>query len=122
LPGVSPLQLTQQGIAKHALQDYQMQLMLLEQQNKKRLLMARQKQRPTTDKTPTLSPQLPSIEAIPKTGTAWPDTTVTTDISGEGRKGSEMREDSSIVLQASPNQDGEGATLNQVREVDSPVI
>jgi hypothetical protein len=28
----------------HALQDYQMQLMLLEQQNKKRLLMARQEQ------------------------------------------------------------------------------
>ena len=30
----------------HALQDYQMQLMLLEQQNKKRLLMARQEQNP----------------------------------------------------------------------------
>ena len=34
----------QQG--NHALQDYQMQLMLLEQQNKKRLLMARQEQDP----------------------------------------------------------------------------
>ncbi|KAK4503719.1 hypothetical protein PRZ48_004634 [Zasmidium cellare] len=37
----------QQGAANngnHALQDYQMQLMLLEQQNKKRLLMARQEQ------------------------------------------------------------------------------
>ena len=33
----------QQG-GNHALQDYQMQLMLLEQQNKKRLLMARQEQ------------------------------------------------------------------------------
>lgn len=32
------------GNANHALQDYQMQLMLLEQQNKKRLLMARQEQ------------------------------------------------------------------------------
>lgn len=32
----------------HALQDYQMQLMLLEQQNKKRLLMARQEQECTT--------------------------------------------------------------------------
>jgi len=31
-----------QQTASHALQDYQMQLMLLEQQNKKRLLMARQ--------------------------------------------------------------------------------
>ena len=31
----------------HALQDYQMQLMLLEQQNKKRLLMARQEQEST---------------------------------------------------------------------------
>ncbi|KAF2091025.1 hypothetical protein K490DRAFT_71293 [Saccharata proteae CBS 121410] len=34
---------SQQG-GNHALQDYQMQLMLLEQQNKKRLLMARQEQ------------------------------------------------------------------------------
>ena len=53
----------------HALQDYQMQLMLLEQQNKKRLLMARQEQdsmRPTDGQmvnqpgagfTPTMSPQ-----------------------------------------------------------------
>ena len=32
------------GQSNHALQDYQMQLMLLEQQNKKRLLMARQEQ------------------------------------------------------------------------------
>jgi hypothetical protein len=33
----------------HALQDYQLQLMLLEQQNKKRLLMARQEQGPPND-------------------------------------------------------------------------
>src|SRR5690606_11762344 len=33
-----------QGSGNHALQDYQMQLMLLEQQNKKRLIMARQVQ------------------------------------------------------------------------------
>jgi hypothetical protein len=32
------------GTGNHALQDYQMQLMLLEQQNKKRLMMARQEQ------------------------------------------------------------------------------
>lgn len=32
------------GGGNHALQDYQMQLMLLEQQNKKRLVMARQEQ------------------------------------------------------------------------------
>lgn len=32
------------GAGNHALQDYQMQLMLLEQQNKKRLMMARQEQ------------------------------------------------------------------------------
>ena len=38
----SPLDQIEKG--KHALQDYQMQLMLLEQQNKKRLLMARQEQ------------------------------------------------------------------------------
>ncbi|KAI9150421.1 Transcriptional activator somA [Paramyrothecium foliicola] len=34
----------QPGGSNHALQDYQMQLMLLEQQNKKRLMMARQEQ------------------------------------------------------------------------------
>jgi len=33
-----------QGTGNHALQDYQMQLMILEQQNKKRLLIARQEQ------------------------------------------------------------------------------
>ena len=44
--GMRP-QMTQNGgqsSSNHALQDYQMQLMLLEQQNKKRLLMARQEQ------------------------------------------------------------------------------
>lgn len=40
MPGAGP---TGQN-SNHALQDYQMQLMLLEQQNKKRLLMARQEQ------------------------------------------------------------------------------
>jgi hypothetical protein len=38
----NPQAVTQTG--NHALQDYQMQLMLLEQQNKKRLLLARQEQ------------------------------------------------------------------------------
>ncbi|KAL9625429.1 MAG: hypothetical protein Q9160_000492 [Pyrenula sp. 1 TL-2023] len=41
-PGMN--QQNQSGGGNHALQDYQMQLMLLEQQNKKRLLMARQEQ------------------------------------------------------------------------------
>lgn len=41
-PGVANGQAT--GGSNHALQDYQMQLMLLEQQNKKRLMMARQEQ------------------------------------------------------------------------------
>ena len=41
-PGMQPNANGQGG--NHALQDYQMQLMLLEQQNKKRLLMARQEQ------------------------------------------------------------------------------
>ena len=40
------------GAGNHALQDYQMQLMLLEQQNKKRLLMARQE----LDKMGTIGP------------------------------------------------------------------
>jgi len=35
---------SERRVGNHALQDYQMQLMLLEQQNKKRLLMARQEQ------------------------------------------------------------------------------
>lgn len=39
------------GAGNHALQDYQMQLMLLEQQNKKRLLMARQEQDSMTHPT-----------------------------------------------------------------------
>jgi hypothetical protein len=38
--------------SNHALQDYQMQLMLLEQQNKKRLMMARQEQDLTTNNMP----------------------------------------------------------------------
>ena len=44
--GDGPLssQLSQHTRGNHALQDYQMQLMLLEQQNKKRLLAARQEQ------------------------------------------------------------------------------
>ena len=45
----------QQNTGSHALQDYQMQLMLLEQQNKKRLLMARQEQDTiTTDGQPAV--------------------------------------------------------------------
>lgn len=40
----------------HALQDYQMQLMLLEQQNKKRLLMARQEQEGPQPGMPTYAP------------------------------------------------------------------
>ena len=46
----------QQGNGNHALQDYQMQLMLLEQQNKKRLMMARQEQ---DSMTRTDGPQIP---------------------------------------------------------------
>jgi hypothetical protein len=40
------------GSSNHALQDYQMQLMLLEQQNKKRLMMARQEQDLSTNTVP----------------------------------------------------------------------
>lgn len=40
------------GGSNHALQDYQMQLMLLEQQNKKRLMMARQEQDLNTNNMP----------------------------------------------------------------------
>lgn len=43
-PGANGGQPGQPGGSNHALQDYQMQLMLLEQQNKKRLMMARQEQ------------------------------------------------------------------------------
>lgn len=43
-PAGGPNANQQAGGSNHALQDYQMQLMLLEQQNKKRLMMARQEQ------------------------------------------------------------------------------
>ncbi|KAF3390978.1 Transcriptional activator somA [Talaromyces pinophilus] len=52
------------GNGNHALQDYQMQLMLLEQQNKRRLMMARQEQdsittRPDGQPMPPGQPSLP---------------------------------------------------------------
>ena len=46
----------------HALQDYQMQLMLLEQQNKRRLLMARQEQDSMTRPD---QPPIPGQQALP---------------------------------------------------------
>lgn len=49
-PGAANGQAT--GGSNHALQDYQMQLMLLEQQNKKRLMMARQEQDMSTNNMP----------------------------------------------------------------------
>ncbi|KAK3942936.1 transcriptional regulator of filamentous growth FLO8 [Diplogelasinospora grovesii] len=49
------------GGSNHALQDYQMQLMLLEQQNKKRLMMARQEQ----DMTGGMRPEGPGGPAGP---------------------------------------------------------
>ena len=49
-PGAANGQAT--GGSNHALQDYQMQLMLLEQQNKKRLMMARQEQDLNTNNMP----------------------------------------------------------------------
>lgn len=44
MAGQQPMQGNGGQSGNHALQDYQMQLMLLEQQNKKRLMMARQEQ------------------------------------------------------------------------------
>jgi len=46
----------------HALQDYQMQLMLLEQQNKKRLMMARQEQH---ENNPGAAGQMPGVNMPP---------------------------------------------------------
>ncbi|KAF2839470.1 hypothetical protein M501DRAFT_804099 [Patellaria atrata CBS 101060] len=51
----------------HALQDYQMQLMLLEQQNKKRLLMARQEQDNLTH-GPGTAPGQPGFQAMSPSG------------------------------------------------------
>src|SRR5271155_445251 len=52
-----------QGGGNHALQDYQMQLMLLEQQNKKRLMMARQEQDNITGgSSSTHTPTIRSIQ------------------------------------------------------------
>src|SRR6266536_2637302 len=50
------------GTGNYALQDHQMRLMLLEQQNKKRLMMARQEQDSTTldrNDRPLLGPRVP---------------------------------------------------------------
>lgn len=50
MPNPAAMQGAQNGQSgNHALQDYQMQLMLLEQQNKKRLMMARQEQHESTN-------------------------------------------------------------------------
>lgn len=62
----------------HALQDYQMELLLLEQQNKRRLMVdkaqpileRREPQHPDIEIN-SLEPSLTSHEPIPKTGTAW---------------------------------------------------
>lgn len=53
----SALQSSSSSNSNHALQDYQMQTMLLEQQNKKRLLMARQEQDSGRTVLPTSSKQ-----------------------------------------------------------------
>lgn len=58
--------------SNHALQDYQMQLMLLEQQNKKRLMMARQEQDMIPREGP---PGLPGAPGAPgPNGQQFPDT------------------------------------------------
>lgn len=49
----------------HALQDYQMQLMLLEQQNKRRLMMARQEQDNITRADGQGQPPLPGQQGLP---------------------------------------------------------
>ncbi|ATY62671.1 cAMP-dependent kinase pathway (Som1) [Cordyceps militaris] len=53
--------------SNHALQDYQMQLMLLEQQNKKRLMMARQEQDNMGDQMPRNGPPVPPNGQFPDT-------------------------------------------------------
>lgn len=64
--GAQAAALQSQPQGNHALQDYQMQLMLLEQQNKKRLLMARQEQdeaATTTVAEPGTPSSLPTLPA-----------------------------------------------------------
>lgn len=63
------------GSSNHALQDYQMQLMLLEQQNKKRLMMARQEQDNLggIPREPGPGPGMPSGPPGPN-GQQFPDT------------------------------------------------
>jgi hypothetical protein len=65
----------QGGGSNHALQDYQMQLMLLEQQNKKRLMMARQEQ-DSMGNMPREGPAGPGGPGGPpgSNGQAFPDT------------------------------------------------
>jgi hypothetical protein len=52
------------GPSNHALQDYQMQLMLLEQQNKKRLMMARQEQDVNEYNRPVAAPQAQMMQQM----------------------------------------------------------
>ena len=61
------------GNSNHALQDYQMQLMLLEQQNKKRLMMARQEQDSMTGMPREAGPGGPGGPPGPN-GQPFPDT------------------------------------------------
>lgn len=73
--GLRPGGPNQQPGSNHALQDYQMQLMLLEQQNKKRLMMARQEQDSMgvpRDGAPGPSPGAPGQPG--PNGQAFPDT------------------------------------------------
>jgi hypothetical protein len=80
-----------QTAGNHALEDYQMQLMLLEQQNKKRLLMARQEQDNALTMAPNMSPsqsrtggpspnpndQMKRVAGTPKMGQGVPGSPMT---------------------------------------------
>jgi hypothetical protein len=115
-----------QGIAapgqpggNHALQDYQMQLMLLEQQNKKRLLMARQEQDLSQPhQTPGGNPAFPQVMSPPG-NRAGPSPNPsdqmkrTPKLNQQGLPGSPMP-DAAMQQQRSSPAPGMGFDVNQV--------
>jgi hypothetical protein len=87
-----------QTAVNHAPEDYQMQMMLLEQQNKKRLLMARQEQDNALTMAPNVSPsesraggpspnpndQLKRVAGTPKIGQGVPGSPKLADQNTDG--------------------------------------
>lgn len=76
--------------SNHALQDYQMQLMLLEQQNKKRLMMARQEQ-------DNIGGPTPGQQGVPgQNGQPFPDSSTSPNPADQMKRGTPQMNSSGI--------------------------